>query len=156
LKDERVIMKLIYRTAAPHVLMGAILWVTPISAKDITVQMRNQGAAGMMVFEPGFVQAKVGDTVHFVPTDLGHNAETIPGILPDGVEPSKGAISKEFVLRLSKPGLYGVRCMPHYSMGMVALVQAGKGPSANLAAARSATLPPMAAKRLAPYLAQAK
>lgn len=140
---------------AGMILAGATL-ASPAFAKDITVQMKNQGAAGMMVFEPAFVQAKVGDTVHFVPTDSGHNAEPIPGILPDGVTEPAGAMGKEYVLTLSKPGLYGIKCKPHYSMGMVALVKAGTGASPNAAAAAAVKLPPLATKRMAPLLAQAK
>jgi hypothetical protein len=40
-------------------------------------------------------------------------------------------------------------------MGMVALIQAGKGPSPNLAAAKTVSLPPFAKKRMAAYLAKA-
>ena len=135
---------------------AAALMAAPVSAKDIIVKMKNQGAAGAMVFEPAFVKASVGDTVRFVPTDMSHNAETIPGMLPDGVAPSIGGMNKEFVLTVAKPGVYGVKCKPHYSMGMVALVQAGNGPSANLVAAKGVKLPPFAAKRMTPMLASAK
>lgn len=134
----------------------AITLATPAAAKDIVVKMKNQGAAGAMVFEPAFVKAQPGDVVHFVPTDPSHNAETIPTMLPAGVTPSKGQMNKEFVLPVKVAGLYGVKCMPHYSMGMVALVQVGNGPSSNLAAARAVKLPPFAAKRMTPMLAQAK
>lgn len=132
------------------------LVATPAFAKDITVKMKNQGAAGMMVFEPSYVQAAVGDTVHFVATDSGHNAETIPGILPDGVTEPAGAMNKDYVLTITKPGLYGIKCKPHYSMGMVALVKAGKGAAPNAAAAAAVKLPPLAAKRMMPMLASAK
>lgn len=135
-------------------MLGAV--AAPALAKDHVVQMKNSGKAGAMVFEPAFVQAAPGDRVKFVPTDPSHNAETIATMLPDGVAPSAGAMNKEFVLTVSKPGVYGIKCKPHYSMGMVALVQVGKGPSANLAAARAAKLPPLAAKRMTPLLAQAK
>lgn len=128
---------------------------TPAAAKDIKVQMKNQGAAGMMVFEPSFVSANVGDTVHFVPTDSGHNAEPITGMLPAGVTEPAGAMGKEYVLTISQPGLYGIKCKPHYSMGMVALVKAGKGAAPNAAAATAVKLPPLAAKRMTPMLAQA-
>ncbi|WCT73201.1 pseudoazurin [Sphingomonas naphthae] len=136
-------------------LAGALA-ATPALAKDYTVQMKNQGAAGMMVFEPAFVKAMPGDTIHFVPTDTSHNAETIAGMLPDGVEHTIGGMNKEMTLKVDKPGLYGIKCKPHYTMGMVALVQVGKGPSANLATAKAAKLPGLAAKRMAPLLAQAK
>ncbi len=144
-----------YFTLAGTLFLAATA-ATPALAKDITVHMRNQGAAGAMVFEPSFIKAKPGDVIHFVPTDPSHNAETIPTMLPPGVTPSKGAMNKEFVLPVKAPGLYGIKCMPHYSMGMVALVQVGDGPSPNLAAARAVKLPPFAAKRMTPMLAQAK
>ncbi|WP_298091146.1 pseudoazurin [uncultured Sphingomonas sp.] len=144
-------MKLAYVAAALLALTA-----TPALAKEFVVKMKNQGAAGAMVFEPAFVKAMPGDTVRFVPSDPSHNAETIPTMLPAGVAPSKGGMNKEFVLPVSTPGLYGIKCMPHYSMGMVALIQVGKGPSSNLAAARAVKLPPFAAKRMTPMLAQAK
>ena len=129
---------------------------TPALAKDITVKMKNQGAGGAMVFEPAFVKAMPGDVVHFVPTDPSHNAETIPNMLPAGVTSTKGQMTKEFVLPVKAPGVYGIKCMPHYSMGMIALVQVGNGPSPNLAAARAVKLAPFAQKRMTPLLAQAK
>jgi hypothetical protein len=52
--------------------------------------------------------------------------------------------------------VYGIKCLPHFSMGMVALVQVGNGPSANLAAAKAVKLSPLATKRMTAYLAQAK
>jgi pseudoazurin len=134
---------------------GAALLSAPAAAADITVKMLTQGKAGMMVFEPAFVKAKVGDTVHFVPTNPSHNAELIKEIVPNGVAPQSGGMNKEFTLKLTAPGLYGVKCKPHYSMGMVALVQAGAKP-ANLAAARAAVLPGLAAKRMAPMLAMVR
>ena len=127
----------------------------PAMAKDITVKMLTKGASGMYVFEPALVKADVGDKVHFVPADPSHNGEIIAGMIPAGVTSAKGAMGKEFVLTVSKPGVYGVKCLPHMSMGMVGLVQAGKGPSANLAAAKAVKLPPLAAKRMNPLLAQA-
>ena len=44
--------------------------------------MLNKGAEGAMVFEPALVKVAPGDTVKFVATDKGHNAETIKGMLP--------------------------------------------------------------------------
>ncbi len=140
---------------APLVLALSTL-AAPAMAKDIVVHMKNQGAAGAMVFEPAFIKAMPGDTVRFKPTDPSHNAETIPNMLPAGVTPSKGLMNKEYVLTVTAPGVYGIKCQPHYSMGMVALVQVGKGPSANLAAAKTVKLAPFAAKRMTPLLAMAK
>ena len=122
---------------------------SPATAREFVVQMKTTSASGIMVFEPMVVTAKVGDTVRFVPTQPSHNAETIPAIWPTGAAPIKGAVSTEVVLKVTEPGIYGIKCDPHYSMGMVALVIAG---NANRAAAQAATLPPMAAKRLKPAL----
>ena len=134
-------------------LVGAVLIAAPASAKDITVQMKTQGAGGMMVFEPSFVSAAVGDKVHLVPTDPGHNAAPIAGMVPVGTDMTPGAMSKEYVLTVAKPGLYGIKCTPHYTMGMVALIKAGKGAAPNAASAAAFALPPLAAKRMAPMLA---
>ena len=132
------------------------LATAPALAKDITVQMKNFGSDHqVMVFEPAFVTAAVGDKVHFVPTDAGHNAEPIDGMLPAGVAAPKGMMNKEYVLTVSKPGLYGIKCLPHFSMGMVALVKAGKGKAPNAAEAAAAQLPPLAGKRMASLLAAA-
>lgn len=131
------------------------LLAQPVLAKDIIVNMLTKGSTGLYVFEPAFVKADVGDKVHYKPSDPSHNAATITGMTPAGVAPQKGAIGKEMVLTVTKPGVYGVECQPHVSMGMVGLVQAGKGPSANLAAAKAVKLPPLSAKRMNPLLAKA-
>ncbi|MEC3947916.1 pseudoazurin [Sphingobium sp. HWE2-09] len=132
--------------------MISVAMIAPATGKTITVEMKNKGAAGFMIFEPAFVQATVGDVITFVPTDPGHNAETIPGILPDGVPPSAGAMNKIFTLRLTKDGLYGIECKPHFGMGMVALVKVGRGKSSNAAKAMTAKLPPLAKKRMTTML----
>jgi pseudoazurin len=144
------------RSAIFGSLAVAVLALSPAaaSAKDIVVHMKNSGADGAMVFEPSFVKAAVGDTVTFKPTNPSHNAETIPTILPAGATAMKGAMNKEVTLTVTKPGLYGIKCMPHYSMGMVALVQVGKPSAADIAAAKAVKLPPLAAKRMTAALAK--
>ena len=127
----------------------------PAAAKDIVVKMLTKGPSGAYVFEPALVNAAVGDKVHFVPGDPTHNAEGIAGMLPAGVPVTKGPMGKEYVLPITKPGLYGVKCLPHVSMGMVGLVKAGTGPSPNLAAAKAVKLPPLAGKRLTPLITKA-
>ena len=119
-------------------------------AAEYKVQMLNSGSQGMMVFEPGVLKIKVGDTVRFTPTDMGHNAEMIAGAIPAGVTMAKGAMGQELVVKFSKPGVYAFRCMPHFGMGMVALVQVGDGKvnRAQVEAALAAA-PPMAKKRFA-------
>lgn len=132
------------------------LVAVPANGKEIVVQMKNAGAAGSMVFEPSFIKAAPGDTIRFKPTDPSHNAETMPTLLPAGATPMKGAMNKEVTMTVTKAGLYGVKCMPHYSMGMVALVQVGKPSAADIAAAKAVKLPPLAAKRMGAMLTGVK
>ena len=94
-------------------------------AETIEVKMLNKGEAGAMVFEPAYVQAQPGDVVKFLPTDKGHNVEDIDGMLPEGVEGFKTKFNEEFELTVGQEGLYGIKCTPHYAMGMVALIQVG-------------------------------
>ena len=95
-------------------------------AETHEVHMLNKGEAGAMVFEPAYVKAAPGDVVHFVPTNKGHNVEQIDGMLPEGVEGFKSKINEPFDLTVEEEGLYGVKCTPHYAMGMVALIQVGE------------------------------
>ena len=122
-------------------------------AAEHEVHMLNKGEAGMMVFEPGFVKAAPGDTIHFIPTDKSHNVEAIKDILPAGVEPFKSKINEEYTLTVTEPGLYGVKCTPHFAMGMVGLIQVGDAP-ANLDAARTAKMSKKARERMDADLAQ--
>jgi pseudoazurin len=114
-------------------------------AADHQVHMLNKGAKGTMVFEPDFVAAAPGDTITFVPTDKSHNAEAIKGMLPEGAATFKSAVNETFTVTLGQEGVYGVKCMPHYGMGMVFLAVAGK--PVNLEAAKAVKHPGFAKKR---------
>lgn len=95
-------------------------------AADHQIQMLNKGEKGMMVFQPDFVQAAPGDTVTFVPTDEGHYAQSIWGMIPNGAKTFKGKSGEQITVKLDKEGVYGVKCAAHYGMGMVALIVVGK------------------------------
>ena len=88
--------------------------------------LNNNGKGKFMLFEPDVVKAAVGDTVKFVPTDKGHNAVTMPEIWPEGAGEIQGELNQEIVLTLDKAGVYGIKCLPHYPMGMIALIVAGE------------------------------
>lgn len=104
-------------------------------AAEHEVLMLNKGTKGTMVFEPNFVRAAPGDTIRFVPENKGHNAETIKGMIPDGAEAFKGQMNAEVSVTLEKEGVYGVKCAPHYGMGMVALIVVGEPVNADAAQA---------------------
>lgn len=81
---------------------------------------------GPMVYEPQFLSIAPGDTVVFVSEQPGHNAATINGMIPEGAEPFKSKLGQDFTVKLTEPGLYGIKCSPHYSMGMVMLIEVGE------------------------------
>ena len=126
---------------------AALLFSTSAMAADYRVEMLNKGTDdAKMVFEPALTQLQPGDTVTFVATDKGHNAETIAGMLPEGAEAFKGAMGKDVTVTFTAPGAYGIKCMPHLGMGMVALVVVGDAPD-NLEALKAVKVPPKAAER---------
>ena len=94
-------------------------------AAEVEVKMLNKGVEGAMVFEPALVKVAPGDTVKFVATDKGHNAETIKGMLSADATPFLGKNGEDVAVTFDKPGIYGVKCLPHYGMGMVAMVVVG-------------------------------
>ena len=108
-------------------------------AGEIEVKMLNKGAEGAMVFEPALVKIAPGDTVRFVATDKGHNAESIKGMLPADATPFVGKNGEDVAVTFDKAGIYGVKCLPHYGMGMVAMVVVGT--PANIEDAKAVTQP---------------
>jgi pseudoazurin len=106
--------------------LAAFLLAGGAQAADHQVQMLNKGEKGAMVFQPAFIKAAPGDTVTFIPVDKGHDAESIKGMIPDGAEPFKGKMNEQITVKLEKEGVYGVKCTPHYGMGMVALIAVGE------------------------------
>lgn len=117
-------------------LTAGLLGAMPAAnAADIEVLMLNKGEKGGMVFQPDLIMAAPGDVITFVATDKGHNVESIDGMLPDGVEEFKSKMNKDYVLTVEKDGVYGVKCTPHYGMGMIALISVGE--PTNIEAARA-------------------
>lgn len=134
-------------TRVSAALLVMLIGTEAAAAAEHTIHMVNRAADGqVMAFEPKFLKVDVGDTVKFVPTNAGHNAETIPGMWPEGAEEIKGKISQEVVLKVDKEGLYGIKCLPHYGMGMIAFVVAGN--ATNLEDAQNVQAPGGAKKVL--------
>ena len=142
------------------VIMGAAILLalaaSPAQAKEHQVKMLNKGAEGMMLFEPAYLNVAPGDTVKFIATNKGHNAESIPGMVPNGGATFKGKINEEVVVRFDAPGLYGFKCLPHLGMGMVGLVQVGSAVNKATVQAAAAKLPGMGKTRMLNYLKQVR
>jgi pseudoazurin len=123
------------------VLLGSSLMQTA-NAAEFQIKMLDHGADGDAQFDPQLLRVSPGDTVRFVAADKGHNAQSIDGMIPDGAKPFSGPMSQDLTVSFTVPGVYGYRCMPHGSLGMVGLIVVGK--PTNEAAAKSAALPGMA------------
>jgi pseudoazurin len=92
---------------------------------EIEVKMLNKDSAGQkMVFEPSLIRANVGDTITFLPTDKGHMAASIKGMMADGGK-FKGKTNKPVSYVVTAEGLYGIKCTPHMANGMVAVIAVG-------------------------------
>lgn len=96
-----------------------------IAAETFEIKMLNRGPHGAMVYEPEFVKVAPGDSVKFLATSSGHDAVSISGMSPASATPFRGKTNQEITVTLTEPGLYGVKCQPHYAMGMVMLIQVG-------------------------------
>ena len=94
-------------------------------AAEFEVRMLDKGAKGEDVFEPDLLRIAPGDRVHFVLTDKSHNVQTIKGMIPEGAEPFEGMINEELTITFTVTGVYGIKCKPHYAMGMVGLIVVG-------------------------------
>lgn len=126
-----------------------------VSAAEFEVHLLNKGESGNMVFEPAFLQIAPGDTVKFVPTDKGHNAESLKNMIPEGAEAFKGKINEEFSVTFDIEGAYAYKCLPHFAMGMVGLIVVGEAP-ANLEALKAEKVPPKVAAKFEELYSQIK
>ena len=138
-------------------LAGLALAAAPAAAKEYQVKMLNKGSDGsLMVFEPAYLKVAPGDSVKFVATQKGHNAESLPGMAPAGASPFKGKIDEEFTVKFAKEGVYGYKCLPHLGMGMVGVVQVGKAANKADVAAAAQKLPGLGKKRMTALLGQVR
>ncbi len=101
--------------------IGISAFQIPAQAADHTIKMLNTGTDGIMVFEPGYLHVKKGDTVTFVPTDPAHNSSLVAG--PEGGSVWTGSMNEEIKVTFDTPGVYLYQCDPHKIMAMVGVIQ---------------------------------
>lgn len=130
------------------------LFATGAHAEVHEVKMLNRNSTGNMVYEPDFVRLKPGDSIRFRAANVSHDSASIPEMLPAGAEAFKGKINEEIEVTFTAPGTYGIKCIPHYGMGMVMLVQVGDEPVDAIAVPER--LPPLAKRRFQEILQRAK
>ena len=107
-------------------VLNLALFVSISNAAEHNVEMMNIGTDGSMVFEPAVLYVAVGDTVHFLPTDLAHNSESVEGLTPEGSVSWKGEMNKKVSVTLDKEGVYVYQCLPHVPLAMVGVIVAGQ------------------------------
>jgi len=134
-------------------LLPLLLLATAARAEVHEVKMLNRNATGGMAYEPDYLRVQPGDRIKFIATHATHNAASIPEMLPTGAKPFKGRINEEIEIVLDTPGTYGIQCIPHYTMGMVMLVQVGEAPAE---ATLPDGLPARAKQRFTEIIARAK
>ena len=97
-----------------------------VAAENFDVKMVNADASGqVMVFDPPFIKANVGDTVTFLPTDMLHNSQSVLGLIPSSANSWNGAMNEKITIELNAEGVYIYQCTPHIALGMIGVIQVG-------------------------------
>jgi pseudoazurin len=127
------------RQSLKKVLFLSVLLVATsatANAANIKVAMLNTGAGGaQMVFEPDFIEAKVGDTVEFVVTDVLHQPVSVS--VPKGQKGWRTEPSEGIKVKVTKAGVIFFKCETHSILGMAGIIQVG-GSKDNLEEAQEA------------------
>ena len=98
-----------------------------ISAENFDIKMVNADVSGqVMVFDPPFIKANIGDTVTFLPTDMLHNSQSVPGLIPSSASSWNGAMNEKITIELNTEGVYVYQCTPHIALGMIGVIQVGE------------------------------
>ncbi|MCA2006483.1 pseudoazurin [Tritonibacter mobilis] len=108
-----------------HMVFAAAMMASPLIAETHEVQMFNRNEQSAMLYQPEYLQIAPGDSVRFIPTQPSHNAATIDGMIPEGATPFKSKINEDFTVTLTESGRYGIKCSPHFAMGMVMVIDVG-------------------------------
>ena len=112
------------------IAISLFLLTVPAFAAEHTVKMLNNGAGGMMIFEPAVLSVNKGDTVKFIASDMSHNSVSV--FTPPGATPWRGKMNEEISITLDAPGVYVYECTPHAMMAMVGVIQVTDGESISL------------------------
>lgn len=137
-------------------LLAAAMSTSALAAEHV-IKMKNSGEDGAMVFEPGYLEAEVGDTVKFVKTDPSHNS--VSEVVPEGAESWSGDINEEITVTLDEEGVYVYKCTPHAPLNMAGVIKVGEPTNYDEAEAAVEKLTSAAATnkdRLTDYFSQVK
>ena len=76
-------------------------------------------------FSPIVIFIEPGDTVTWK-NMVGHNADAMEGLVPEGAELFKIPLGTDGSVTLDKEGVYVYKCTPHYALGMVGAIIVGE------------------------------
>ncbi len=100
-------------------MLGALL-VAPLAMAE-THTVTAQG----MAFNPLVIKVAPGDTVAWDNMST-HNVEMMEGLIPEGTEAFKSAMSENFQHTFEEEGIYVYQCTPHIGAGMGGAVIVGE------------------------------
>ena len=131
-----------------------------VAAENFDVKMVNADASGqVMVFDPPFIKANVGDTVTFLPTDMLHNSQSVPGMIPSSASSWNGTMNEKITIELNTEGVYVYQCTPHIALGMIGVIQVGEASNIDVIKNSASSLESMIVmnkERVQQYLSQVK
>lgn len=101
------------------------LTFSPVSswAKNHKVEMLNSFDGQSMLFVPSFLKIEKGDSVTFVPTNSGHNSQSV--FTPKGAKGWSGKNNEEITVNFNEEGIFIYQCSLHLVMGMIGVVEVG-------------------------------
>lgn len=157
-QNRRHHLALLAATVAAPLLPATRLQAQSATHEIAMLDMDPNDRRVRMVFDPPVLRLQPGESVRFVATHRGHNAQSLDGMTPWGAEPFRGRINEEIELTLTVEGTYGYVCQPHATMGMIGLILVGDFMT-NLDAVRAAgnrLRGRASTDRFAEYLAEAE
>ena len=107
-----------------NIFLLIVVFPTLSIGKIHKIEMLNSDDGQSMVFKPRFLKIDPGDQIIFIPTDQGHNSQSV--FTPEQATSWKGELSKETKITLKKEGLYLYECVNHSIMAMAGIIQVGK------------------------------
>lgn len=123
--------------ALPFAMSAAPLRAATAYEVTMLSEDRDDPSLGMR-FSPDLLKISAGSRVTFTAGASGHNAQSTPGMVPEGTDGWRFGIGRSGSVTLSMPGFYGYHCLPHRGLGMVGLIIVeGPGMLTNYAAAKS-------------------
>lgn len=102
-------------------VLSATMCTNSIAA-NIVVEMLNSKNGETFVYSDKILRIKSNDTVTWKSENPGHNAEFIAQGYPAGAADMHGKIGKDVSYAFEAPGIYVVKCTPHFGLGMIQVI----------------------------------